>query len=169
MPADDPGRVLRFFAEGRPHQAKYHVRASGRRRVRHRDHTAWCTTIRRAALDALGRSWPPPEPLFPSGPVVVGIRFWLPRPGSHLGTGRNAGTVRASAPLAPSAKPDLENLIKPVKDALGAFDGGRPIAWRDDAQVVGYDPAPYELYAPPGQPTGVLVAVRALAELPPAW
>lgn len=65
------------------------------------------------------------------GPVHVQLRFWLPRPKGHFGTGRNGGVLRGSAPLWPAGKPDLDKLERAALDGLTA--GG---AWRDDSQVV---------------------------------
>jgi Holliday junction resolvase RusA-like endonuclease len=44
--------------------------------------------------------------------------FYLPRPGGHFGTGRNAGLVKNSAPLWPAVKPDLDKLERAVFDSL---------------------------------------------------
>lgn len=64
-----------------------------------------------------------------SGPIALGVTFFLPRPRSHFGTGKNAGTVKLSAPIYHTAKPDLDKLLRCVKDALTG------VAWKDDAQV----------------------------------
>ena len=64
-------------------------------------------------------------------PVSVRIRFRLTRPRSHYGSGRNALTVKASAPRWPTSKPDADKLARAVLDGLTA--GG---AYKDDAQVV---------------------------------
>ena len=64
-----------------------------------------------------------------AGPVAVQILFHMPRPKSHYGTGKNAGNVKKSAPIYHTAKPDLDKLVRCVKDALTG------IVWKDDAQV----------------------------------
>lgn len=170
MRSDDPTlRLVRFFVEGVP-VPDHRARSVGPRRpVRDRRADPWKTTVRRGALDVLGLAMPPAAPIFGTGPVALGLRFWLPRPKSHWRTGRNSHLLRKGAPIAPTGVPDNDNLVKAVKDALGDFDHRGTILWRDDAQVVGLDPAPYKLYAEPGQPTGVLVQARALTELPDAW
>jgi crossover junction endodeoxyribonuclease RusA len=66
-----------------------------------------------------------------SGPVEVRLDVYLPRPKGHYGTGKNAGSVRPSAPLYPAGMPDLDKLCRAVLDGLTA--GG---AWKDDGQVV---------------------------------
>jgi crossover junction endodeoxyribonuclease RusA len=75
-----------------------------------------------------------------TGGVLAWIEFRLARPRGHYGTGRNAGTVRASAPDYPHGKPDLDKLARAVLDGLTA--GG---AWTDDAQVVALEV--YKVYA----------------------
>lgn len=64
------------------------------------------------------------------GPLVVEITFVLARPAAHMGTGRNAGQVRPSAPAYPIVRPDVDKLSRAVLDALTGT------LWRDDAQVV---------------------------------
>lgn len=67
-----------------------------------------------------------------AGPLVLCVTFYLPRPMSHWGTGRDHAKLRASAPAAPAAlgRNDLSKLVRCVEDAL--TDAG---VWRDDAQV----------------------------------
>jgi len=63
------------------------------------------------------------------GAVILTIKFVLPRPNAHFGTGKNAGILKASAPTKHIKKPDEDNLVKLVKDALNKT------YWKDDAQV----------------------------------
>lgn len=63
-------------------------------------------------------------------PVAVELRFGLPRPAGHWGTGRNAGVLKPSAPAYPAVKPDVDKLTRAVLDALTG------VVWVDDAQVV---------------------------------
>ena len=63
------------------------------------------------------------------GPLLLEVTFWLPRPKSHFGTGRNAEKLKPSAPRFPTVKPDATKLLRAVEDALTG------IVWRDDAQV----------------------------------
>jgi len=65
-----------------------------------------------------------------SGPLFMELRFVLPRPKGHFGTGRNATKLKASAPAWPDKKPDCTKLVRAVEDALTG------IVWRDDAQIV---------------------------------
>lgn len=72
-----------------------------------------------------------------SDPVGLEITSTITRPKSHYGTGRNAGTLKGSAPLYPSRRAsqgvggDVDKLARLVLDALedaGVYD--------DDSQVV---------------------------------
>jgi crossover junction endodeoxyribonuclease RusA len=66
------------------------------------------------------------------GAVALAVRFDLPRPKSHFGTGRNAGTVKPSAPSRPAVAPDLDKLLRAIGDAV--TDAGT--IWADDGQIV---------------------------------
>lgn len=73
----------------------------------------------------------PREPL--GCPVIVCIDFWLKRPKSHYGTGRNSDKLKPSSPGQHIKKPDVDNLGKLAVDALtGLF-------WKDDCQIVNLD------------------------------
>ena len=83
---------------------------------------AWKGCVRAAAREARG-----------ARPVILGavrmeLLFRLPRPKAHFD---KAGDVRKKFRLAPHAqKPDIENLVKAVMDALTEVG-----VWRDDALV----------------------------------
>lgn len=64
-------------------------------------------------------------------PAAIRIRleFAMPRPKSHYGTGKNAATLKRIVPHYHTSKPDLDKLIRCVKDALTG------VAWKDDSQV----------------------------------
>jgi len=64
------------------------------------------------------------------GPLAVEMTFYRARPRGHFGTGRNAGSVKASAPVAPITRPDALKLARVVEDALTG------VIWRDDSQIV---------------------------------
>jgi len=63
-------------------------------------------------------------------PLVLHVEFRLRRPKSHYGTGKNAGQLKASAPVYPTSKPDTTKLLRAIEDAL------THVVWRDDAQVI---------------------------------
>lgn len=60
------------------------------------------------------------------GPVALSVSFWFARPKSHF----NSKGLRPGVPTHHVQVPDVDNLVKLLKDAL------KGIAWRDDAQVV---------------------------------
>lgn len=62
-------------------------------------------------------------------PVSIVMDFYMPRPKSHFGTGKNAGKLKKNAPFRHSKKPDCDNLLKFCLDALNK------IYWKDDAQI----------------------------------
>jgi crossover junction endodeoxyribonuclease RusA len=94
---------------------------------------SWRADIRQAALDALAV----PDPGMGSyderrvAAIALEVTFVIGRPAGHYGTGRNAGRLRPSAPEHPTTQPDLDKLVRAVKDALTSAS-----VWRDDSQVV---------------------------------
>ena len=88
------------------------------------------------------------------GPLEVKMLFFLPRPKGHYRTGRNAGTLRESAPLFPTGRPDTQKLARGTTDAL------TKVIWRDDSQIVKEvlqkhygEPARCEITITPLEPT----------------
>jgi Holliday junction resolvase RusA-like endonuclease len=79
----------------------------------------------------------PAQPM--TGPLLLGVRAYLPIPASKpkkWQAGALAGSIR------PTTKPDLDNLIKHVKDCLTMLR-----FWGDDKQVVGYLPMTGKWYS----------------------
>lgn len=71
---------------------------------------------------------------FPRGiPLAMSVEFRFSRKKSHFGTGRNLNKLKASAPAFHTVKPDVDNLLKLVKDALNG------LVYADDSQVCRYD------------------------------
>ena len=70
-------------------------------------------------------------PMF-EGALVVDCVFYMARPKSHFGTGRNAEKLKSSAPKHCTKKPDLDNLVKAVFDSLTDHK-----VWKDDSYVTG--------------------------------
>ena len=64
------------------------------------------------------------------GPLELRVTFVFRRPVGHFGTGRNAGRLKASAPLYVPKRPDADKLLRAIGDAITA------IVCRDDAQLV---------------------------------
>lgn len=88
------------------------------------------------------------------GPLELHVIIYVPRPKGHYGTGRNAETVKASAPAFPTVKPDITKLLRAIEDACTS------ICWRDDAQIVIQHAS--KRYGEPAR------AIVAIADAPPA-
>jgi Holliday junction resolvase RusA-like endonuclease len=69
-----------------------------------------------------------PEKPF-SNPLALTICYFMPRPKQHYGTGKNAGKLKDNAPIWCSKKPDLDNLVKFLTDAMNK------IFFYDDSQI----------------------------------
>jgi len=67
-----------------------------------------------------------------TGPLKVSIFLRFKRPKSHYGTGKNADTIKPSAPSSydHTSKPDVDNCAKFILDCLNE------LAWHDDTQIV---------------------------------
>ena len=127
-------RHIEFTVHGRPQQrgSKRAIpfrRKNGKLGVGVQDDNpnsrAWMEMVSSAASQAM-------EGELITGAVSLRVLFRFARPQSHYGTGRNAGTLKESAPLDHTQSPDLSKLIRAVEDALTG------VVWRDDRQVVGY-------------------------------
>jgi Holliday junction resolvase RusA-like endonuclease len=64
------------------------------------------------------------------GPINLHVVCWFTRPKSHFRTGKRAAELREDAPVWHTKKPDGDNILKAIKDALTQVG-----AWRDDSQV----------------------------------
>lgn len=62
-------------------------------------------------------------------PVYLTLQFWFTRPKSHYRGGKNATLLANSAPFWHVSKPDLDKVIRSVKDAC------KGIVYADDSQV----------------------------------
>jgi Holliday junction resolvase RusA-like endonuclease len=78
--------------------------------------------LRRACLEDS-----PIEPF--EGAVSLEVQFAFKRPKSHYGTGKNATIVKASSPQYHTKKPDTDNCIKYLMDALNG------LYWKDDSII----------------------------------
>ena len=70
----------------------------------------------------------PEDPLY--GAISMSVEVYIDRPKSHFGTGRNSDKVKDSSPIYPISRPDLDNYIKFVFDALNG------VFYKDDSQIV---------------------------------
>ena len=115
---------LSFFAAGIP-KAQPRVKAfvrGGHAGVYTPDSAeAWKQEVRRQAVANA------PESLM-TGVVRVELDFFLPRPKTHL---TKHGTPKAKSPVWHCKKPDLDNLIKAVTDAITDTQK----VWLDDSQI----------------------------------
>lgn len=87
--------------------------------------------------DAFKAEFPNHKPL--DGPIRVRLHFWMPIPSSLSQKKKQAikGTFH-------SKKPDLDNLVKLVTDALNG------VAWKDDNQIVKVEACKTYCYGNPG-------------------
>lgn len=97
----------------------------------------WQQTVAEAALAAM------PSPVLMDGPVSLDVTFYLKRPKS-LGKKSRAHTT----------KPDLDKLVRSVKDAL------THIVWHDDSQVIAVQA--WKFYAAPDELPHAFVDVRSV-------
>ena len=144
---------VRFFASGTPATKGSTVPfqdSQGRMRVTN-DNERTAAWSERAGLLARAAGARPGL-----GPARAVVRIALLRPASHYGTGRNAGTLKASAPRWPMSKPDVDKVVRAVLDAL-TF-----IAWVDDAQVV--DLRVIKAFAATAAEEGVTVTIAPIRE-----
>lgn len=89
------------------------------------------------------------------GPITLNIMFWLPRPQSHYGTGKNAGKIKSSAPAYPIKKPDIDKLLR------NTIDGLTGIVFIDDAQVVRLSAIKYFVDEETEDPSAIIRISRA--------
>jgi len=87
------------------------------------------------------------------GAVILNTKFYLPRPNSHYGTGKNADTIKTGKPELPilHSTGDLDKLERCVWDALTG------IIYVDDSQVCGGERE--KVYALKEESTGVMITV----------
>jgi len=65
-----------------------------------------------------------------TGPIEIECVFFMERPKSHYGTGKNMDFLKRSAQVRCTKKPDIDNLLKFLCDSLNGY------AWVDDSQIV---------------------------------
>lgn len=88
----------------------------------------WASSIAFAAAEEAKRvGW---QPILGGG-IRVALRFDMPRPQGHYGSGKNVAKLKPSAPMFHTTKPDIDKMARLLLDAL------KGIVWKDDSQVVG--------------------------------
>lgn len=81
-----------------------------------------------AIVKAEAKKHAPEKPF--DGAIWVEFTFYMPRPKSHFGTGKNSDKIKLTAPSYPTGKPDALKLARAVEDALTG------ICYVDDAQII---------------------------------
>ena len=99
-----------------------------------------------------GRDWRPVHPI--EGPVFMRVVFWMPRPKRLLRPKDPDGAIWHTA------KPDRDNLMKALKDAL-TLDGW----WLDDSQVCA-GPV-FKVYHAKGGAPGASISIQAIPPTEP--
>ncbi len=88
-----------------------------------------------------------------TGPVGLTLHFFLPRPKHHS---RSNGELKPTAPSWHTSKPDLDNLVKAVKDAITQIG----VIWADDSQVCAT--VTEKIYADEKNKVGVRITIEKL-------
>jgi len=113
---------MTFFVLGLPKpQSRPRAFVRGKHAAVYSPVTEWRNDVKYAAAQQ--------EPI--QGAIRVTIDYYFKRPKSHYGTGKNSDTLKKSAPVFMTKRPDLDNLNKAVLDAMQ--DGG---LISDDSSVV---------------------------------
>jgi Holliday junction resolvase RusA-like endonuclease len=81
------------------------------------------------------------------GPILVSLKFIMPRPKAHYGK----KGLKITAPLYHTSRPDVIKLARSTEDAMTG------IVWRDDAQI-----AVEHLEKVYGETTGAEITIRTL-------
>ncbi len=70
------------------------------------------------------------EDYIPKGESIgITVVFRMPRPQSHFGTRQGEAYLKPKAPSVHIGKPDIDNMVKAVFDALNG------VLWHDDSQI----------------------------------
>jgi len=109
---------------------------------------SWRYDVGMAAQEVFGD-----KPLI-TGPVRLGITFYLQRPKAHYRTGKNKHLLKDSAPSFPIVMPDLTKMLRAAEDAL------KGVIWKDDSQVIAQET--YKAYIPLDQAQGAWVRVLVI-------
>ena len=72
---------------------------------------------------------PVDKPLL-DGALWIHTKFYVMRPAGHFGSGKNASTLKPSAPVFPKTRPDYGKLARGLDDAMTG------VVYQDDSQIV---------------------------------
>lgn len=103
----------------------------------------------KSCIAAALRAELPASPI--EGPINLCMEFRFARPKGHV----CQKGLRSSAPTKHTQKPDLDNLIKAVKDCCSDIG-----VWRDDSQIDVYGQAT-KRWAEPGEKSGMWLTIYA--------
>jgi Holliday junction resolvase RusA-like endonuclease len=110
----------------------------------------------KARVQIIARPFIPRTPML--GPIRIAVTFLLRRPQSHYI--RKGAGVKPGAPLWHVCKPDADNFIKAVKDALTAVK-----MWGDDSQVC--DERTRKIYQPEADDVpGCFITIQQITTSP---
>lgn len=119
------------------------VSPTGQMRARHTVRGSFATTYkapeqrsREETIKAFLAKHQPERPL--DGPLLLGVKAYMPMPKMS----REKTAQALAGALRPTTKPDLDNLVKQIKDCLTQMR-----YWQDDKLVVGYLPHTGKYYS----------------------
>lgn len=113
---------------------------------------AWDAAVRQAACDArspTGASFDGPS--WVKTPIEIAIAFRMARPAGHWSANPKKPGLKASAPMVPIVKPDIDKLVRTTLDAMTG------ILFDDDSAVVELNVS--KMYAAPGT-EGATILIR---------
>ena len=139
----DSNLIASFWVPGKP-RSQLRPRAVRTLTGKVRVYSAGSAADWKAAIRAAAHRHTPASAL--DGPLAIVLRFYFKRPR------RLWGDEHSIEAIPYTAKPDLDNLEKPVLDALTAAQW-----WRDDAQIVRLQSSKH--YAPKELGAGVMVRI----------
>ena len=159
--------LLDVFVAGLPKgQPRVRARRAGNHVAMYSPSTAddWIGAIRAAVKDHLDidQRWSVPMLLHKgaNNALSVTMHFVFPRPKSHFRTGKYSDLIKDSAPVTHTSKPDLDNAVKLVCDALGTPK--HPLIYSDDACVVSIVSS--KRWAKQGEPAGLRLLINEVED-----
>lgn len=120
-----PPQIITVYGVPAPQGSKRHV-GRGIMVESSKKVVPWREAVKSACWQVESATTPFPRPTA----VMVSVAFYLERPRGHFGSGRNALTLKDSAPARPAGTPDLDKLPRSTLDGL--TEAG---IWGDDSQV----------------------------------
>ncbi len=152
-----------FFVHGKPRpqpRQRHFAKKLASGKIMARSYDPGTAEAWKGAVALAARPFLPKVPL--DGPLRVSLAFYMPRPKSHFGTGKNADNLKPSAPIWHTTGGgknggDRDNLDKAVLDCLTQIG-----FWRDDGLVCSGELE--KRYAGHGEPSGMRIWVKTWSE-----